>query len=226
LFAWSAAPDRRNGAYIDRTGLIQDPGINAASFSNTGLFRPYSYLMVYAYGLGTHINADTNNGYVEDASILASKIDYAVASNLNVRGSFFYANRTTKSGYPWGFIQPDITLTNGTVRWVGLGTNATNLTNLTHTAATSVIPPNIPDTHLGWEVDAGVDWKLLEGFTVNCTLAYWQPGRWFSYACVDKAVPGWATAVNAPSYANLWGVIPDRNIDPVWGLELKVSGEF
>ena len=51
--------------------------------------------------------------------------------------------------------------------------------------------PNIPDRALGWEVDAGFDWKLLEGFTTNFTLAYWAPGKWFNYACIDRSVPVW-----------------------------------
>jgi hypothetical protein len=88
LYAWAAGADRRRGAQIDRTGLVTNAGRASSSFSNTGVFRPYSYLAVYSYGLGTHINADTNNGYVEDASIWAARLDYAVASNLNVYGSF------------------------------------------------------------------------------------------------------------------------------------------
>ena len=72
LYAWLAGPDRRGGNQIDQTGLQTDVGIRSNQFSNTGFFRPYSYLMVYAYGLGTHMNADTLNGTAEDASIYAA----------------------------------------------------------------------------------------------------------------------------------------------------------
>ncbi len=58
--------------------------LQSQSASNTGLFRPYSYLMVYNYGLGAFFNADTCSGYADDASILAARLDYAVAANLNV----------------------------------------------------------------------------------------------------------------------------------------------
>jgi hypothetical protein len=68
-----------------------------------------------------------------------------------------------------------------------------------------------------------MDWKLLENFTVNLSCSYWKPGKWFSYACVDKAMPLWDTITGGP-YG--WGVWPERNIDPVWGLELKVVGNF
>jgi hypothetical protein len=208
LYAWTAGPDRRFGQQIDRTGLISSGG-----FSNTGLFRPYSYLAVYSYGLGTQINPDTNNGYVEDASIWAARLDYAVASNLNVYGSFFWADRVSKSGYGWGFIRP--ASTDGVV----------GLTKL----ANGGVGPSIPDMNLGWEIDSGFDWKLLEGFLVQANFAYWQPGKWFNWACVDKAVPGWGAtqpAANSSMDPANWGVNPNRTIDPVWGLELNVKGEF
>jgi opacity protein-like surface antigen len=216
IYAWLAGPDRRNGAQIDRSGLNVDVGIRSNSWSNTGLFRPYSYLMVYSYGLGTHFNADTRNGTVEDASILAARVDYAVASNLNVYGSFFWADRTNKSGYGWGFMRPDVVWPYGKVRW-----EDRNSTSTTFNVATSA--PNIPDPNLGYEIGAGMDWKLLENFTVNLSCSYWKPGKWFSYACVDKAMPLWDTITGGP-YG--WGVWPERNIDPVWGLELKVVGNF
>jgi hypothetical protein len=213
LYAWASGPDRRNGAQIDRTGLL-----NNSTFTNTGLFRPYSYLAVYSFGLGTHINPDTNNGYVEDASVWAARLDYAVASNLNVYGSFFWADRVSKSGYGWGFIRPNTDGTSGVMR---------------DTARTGA--PSIPDTNLGWEIDSGFDWKLLEGFLVQATFAYWQPGKWFNWACIDKGVGtttgpnGWAappTTVQAINDPLQWGVNPNRRIDALWGLELNVKGEF
>ena len=118
ITAWAAGPDRRAGVQIDRTGLINSAGRSfnsvfdnlrqPTSFSNTGLFRPYSLLMVYDYGLGTHINGDTGNGYVEDAMVYGGRLDYAVAANLNTYLSFFWADRVAQSGYGWGFIKPVI----------------------------------------------------------------------------------------------------------------------
>ena len=238
LYAWLPGPDRRNGAQIDRTGLQTLVGIRSNSWSNTGLFRPYSYLMVYSYGLGTHMNADTLNGTVEDASILATRIDYAVASNLNVYGSFFWADRTNKSGYGWGFIRPDVTgpaiatptavLTHpGAVIWDdrGLGSGASTRSNPFPTGG-SAYAPNIPDPNLGFEIGAGMDWKLLENFTINLTCSYWKPGKWFSYACASKSITSWNTQQSMGGAYPGWGVWPERNIDPVWGLELKLVGDF
>ena len=50
--------------------------------------------------------------------------------------------------------------------------------------------PNTPDTALGWEITAGMEWKLLEKYRLRGTLAYWEPGKWFNYACVDQKRAG------------------------------------
>ncbi len=227
LGAWLSGPDRRAGytANINQgtlTNAIQTGTVvgasnfryQSATSSNTGLFRPYSYLMVYAYGLGAYMNSDTVNGYVEDAMTYGARMDYAVAANLNVYGSFFWADRVG-NGYGWGYLAPDPNI-NGTGA-VGGAYRGTFAAGVPVTVA-----PNIPDNNLGWEVDAGFDWKLLEGLLVNCTFAYWQPGQWFNYAAISKANPGW----NTPNAGNNWGTIPGRNIDPTFGMELKVVGEF
>lgn len=224
ISAWAAGPDRRAGRQIDRTGLITQGGRagdnirRPSSFSNTGVFRPYSLLMVYDYGLGTHINGDTGNGYVEDAMVYGARLDYAVAANLNTYLSFFWADRVSQSGYGWGFIKPvRPTTSNG----ITAGTVAL-FHDTTRTGA-----PSIPDTNLGYEIGAGFDWKLLEGLTINFSSAYWQPGQWFSWACVDKTVVNWATVGTAGSMnPTQWGVNPNKQIDPIFGIELKLTGDF
>jgi hypothetical protein len=221
LYAWLSGPDRRNGLQIDRTGLQTNFGLRSNPFANTGFFRPYSYLMVYTYGLGTHMNTDTTNGTAEDAKILAARVDYAVASNLNVYGSFFWADRSNVSGYGWGFMRPDTRYPYwGMVRWDDRNNDIRPWLppNVLQGA------PNIPDPNLGYEIGAGMDWKLLENFTINLSGSYWQPGKWFSYACVDKTLPNWDRPEGGANFG--WGVWPDRTISPLWGLELKIVGDF
>ena len=230
LYSWSAGNDRRGALANSGTGAIVniDQGtileptnnttgglVNSTTFSNTGVYKPYSYLMVYCYGLGTHINADTGNGYVEDASCYASRLDYAVAANLNVYGSFFWADRVGNA-YGWGFLKPAT---------IGAQANP----NATLFPASNVIAngytagaPTIPDNNLGWEVDGGFDWKLLEGLTLNATFGYWQPGKWFNFACVSKGVPNWA--VQTPG--NSFGINPARSIDSIFGMEMEIAVSF
>ena len=93
---------------------------------------------------------------------------------------------------------------------------------LTLTGLSTTVAPTIPDNNLGWEFDAGFDWKLLEGLTVNATFGYWQPGKWFNFACVSRTNPGWT----APAVGNGWGITPDRNIDAIYGMEMKIVGNF
>jgi hypothetical protein len=233
ISAWAAGPDRRGGAQIDRTGLVTTAGRASngirqpSSFSNTGLFRPYSLLMVYDYGLGTHINGDTGNGYVEDAMVYGGRLDYAVAANLNTYFSFFWADRVAQSGYSWGFIKPVRPTTATVVDGAGVTVNEipAGLVVLFHDL--TKVGPSIPDTNLGWEIGAGFDWKLLESLTLNFSSAYWQPGKWFSWACVDKSVPSWATIATAGSMnPTLWGINPNKQIDPIFGIELKVTADF
>jgi hypothetical protein len=40
----------------------------------------------------------------------------------------------------------------------------------------------VTDGFIGWEVNAGVDWKLLENLTATVRWAYWQPGEFFKEA--------------------------------------------
>ncbi|MGO9568930.1 MAG: hypothetical protein ACLP5H_15450 [Desulfomonilaceae bacterium] len=241
ITAWAAGPDRRAGVQIDRNGLIITAGRvptnnirQPNSFANTGLFRPYSLLMVYDYGLGTHINGDTGNGSVEDAMVYGGRLDYAVAANLNTYLSFFWADRVSQSGYGWGFILPVMPAAQTVTDVAAAKNNVISAGNVTIFHNLKNEGPSIPDTNLGWEIGAGFDWKLLENLTVNFSSAAWQPGPWFAWACVDKSIVNWAGATgntkfigpvgdNNPAH---WGVNPNKTIDPIYGIELKVTGDF
>ena len=225
LWATATGGDRRGNNtlpvnQIDRNGILR---IDVCA--NTGVFKPYSYLQVYSYGLGNFIDATSGYGYLEDANVYGARLDYAVAANLNLYGTYFWAERQTKSGFGWGCIYPEPTTTNPNGSVV-FGSNDPNNNNNGGQGPTGA--PNIPDTFLGWEVDLGLDWKLLEGLTLSTTFAYWQPGEWYKYACRDKNVPNWGNPPAVPNSTNPadWGINPDRSIDPVWGLRFLVNGEF
>lgn len=211
--------DRRNGIKIDRQADTR--GLPA--FSNYSVFRPYSILLVWDYGTGngsytSRANANlqaigSDNGYVTDANIYAGRLDYAVAANLNVYGSFLWAERLSK-GYGWGYIRP-LSATEGTVFYQNKSSNNNPA-------------PAIPDNALGYEIDWGCDWQLLEGYTISAAFGYWVPGKWFSYACVDRSIPGWDQIPGAGPYVTggSWGVNPNRTIDPVFGMDFQLRVEF
>ncbi len=213
LHAWTPGPDRRNGVLIDRQpAAFVRHGNFDRHLGNFDVFRPFSYLFSYNYGAGLNAYNLSGDGYVRDASVLAGRLDYAVAANLNIYGSIFYANRTSH-GYSWGSIGPN----------AGAGAfGADPDGNLDITINRYPLSPNIPDTALGYEIDLGLEWKLLEGWNAGVVVGYWQPGKWFSYACIDRSVPGWQTGVAG----NFFGTRPDRTIDPVIGGELALTFEF
>lgn len=238
LYAWVSGPDIRHGRQIDKTGALPIqwlrnlPGedfyedyqwldvfgayriLPTSRLTNTGVFKPYSLVMVYNFGLGTDINPDTGEGWVQDASCFAARLDYAVAANLNIFGTFFTAERTSKSGYTWGYIRPSQQMDGSVDRGNRAPNNGDYINNPI---------PTIPETDLGWEVGVGFNWKLLEGMTINSTFGYWQPGKWFSYACIDRRIANWGEPGNARYFH---GVSPVKTIDPIWGMEFDCTFEF
>ncbi|MGB6065287.1 MAG: hypothetical protein WBG50_10790 [Desulfomonilaceae bacterium] len=213
LFGMAPGPDRRNGTFIDRqpAAFVWHPTFDAY-LGNFSVFRPYAYLIGYDYGSGLNAYNLSNDGYIRDASVLAVRIDYAVAANLNVFGTFAWAERTS-NGYSWGCIGPN----------AGGGNFPAPLDgDINFNFNRYPASPNIPDRGLGYEMDTGFDWKLLEGFDASMTFAYWRPGKWFNYACIDRSVPGWQTG----TAGNFFGTRPGRNIDPVIGGQFNLIFSF
>ena len=201
FYSFMPGPDRRHGVLIDRQPFIQDFPQQAL-----GLFDPYSTILSFRFGSG--VNAP---GHISDASVFAIKFDYLLACNLMFEGSFLEAIRNS-NGYALGYIRPDTTTTNfGHVLYAEPpGSTPTNPA------------PSIPERDLGWEATCGIIWELMDGWALKGQIAYWQPGKWFNYACIDKSVPSW----DIPSAANNWGIRPDRKIDPVLGWEITLGATY
>ncbi|AFM24563.1 hypothetical protein [Desulfomonile tiedjei] len=216
LYAFMPGADRRNGALIDRQSYVQ-AGPNAAF----GIFQPYTYLLGYAYGSGVNAFDLDRQGYINEAWVAAARLDYAVAANLNVFGSFLWAERSSH-GHGFGYIRPaqKFTVTR-IVNAAGNGTDQVAWSPYVN-YRDNANAPTIPDNALGWEVTAGLDWKLLENLQLTILGAFWQPGKWFNYACIDRSVQNWDT----PTAANRWGTNPDRTIDPVVGVQVEVNSHF
>ncbi|MHB8203476.1 MAG: hypothetical protein ACYDHG_07180, partial [Desulfomonilaceae bacterium] len=82
------------------------------------------------------------------------------------------------------------------------------------------LTPNITDRSLGYEIDLGLNWKLLEAWQFGLTAAYWVPGQWFSYACIDRSNPTWN------QNNQLDGGTHNRSIDPVIGGQFNITSSF
>lgn len=216
IWSWISGPDRRHGILIDKQADSVATW-SAAGFTNTSLFKPYSLILCYNYGGGNNAVSPLNgNGYMTDANMYGARVDHAVAANLNVYGSFFWAERVS-NGYGWGFIRPQ-----DPQNPAGTFNGFTGAVEFTRQGSFGTPAPAIPDNHLGWEVDCGFDWRILSGYLISASFGYWQPGRWFNFACIDRSNPGWKT----PSPANRFGINPARSIDPVFGIMVILSANF
>ena len=241
LVSWSSGSDRRNG-YIrgvnqgTQTDTVTagttspNPRVQSTNYSNTIVYRPYQYLMVGTYGLGTHVNYDTGWGYVEEAFCKGARLDYAVAANLNVFATFFQANRVG-NGHGWGYLKPVANVVNATngivLQTIAQSAGAVSGAYRGGVGTPASVAPTIPDDDLGYEIGGGLSWKLIEGFILNGNLAYWHVGNWFKFACIDKANPAWTTQNGTPNGgAARWGTNPSREIDPVIGARINLIGEF
>jgi hypothetical protein len=184
LFAWSGGNPLNDG---------NDTKVSGYTAINYQAMLPYLYLMFYTYGGGNDApwNATINpgglgftndeNGQMGDAYALAARLDYAVAANLNIWGSYLWAHRVEQNGFYAGwknssggdayaaFNSPGQKAIQAQA-WKaanGFGANAN---------------PYVDNGFIGWEIGVGVDWKLLEGMSFRSRYAYWQPGEWFDQA--------------------------------------------
>lgn len=149
---------------------------------------PYQYLMFYTYGGGNDAPWVTDrtsvfpsapyasfsqdeNGQMGDAYALGVRLDNALASNLNIWGSYLWAHRIEQNGFRRGGKLSS-----------GLWADPTQAMTWKNTYYGASASPYVSDGHVGWEAGFGVDWKLLESMALKMRWAYWQPGKWFDEA--------------------------------------------
>lgn len=176
--AQGANPNVTGGVNPKNYGLAQGTGRPGYGWGiDWQNLNPYNYLMFSVYGggnqtfYGLFLN-DDSKGMMSDAYAFGAHADYAVASNLNVWGSYLWAHRLEAAGNFMGMFYND-------------GQYATAAQRLAFRNQIGVNTPGeayVPDGHIGWELGLGADWKILEGLTVRTRYAYWQPGAWFQYA--------------------------------------------
>jgi hypothetical protein len=179
MFAWAGGPALNNNNVTKNYGGLA---------INNQATDPYNYLMFHTYAGGNNggwANAGnvagftvTEDGQMLDAYALAARLDYAVAANLNIWGSYMWASRVEENGYLAGGTNfngaPGNTTPYAAQQWKALV--------MPGAGAAANMNPYVDDSNLGWEAQLGVDWKLLENMSVMTRYSYWQPGPWFDQA--------------------------------------------
>lgn len=198
------------------------PGPNPKVYTpwaiNYQAMEPYEFLMFNTYAGGNNggwnamdftFVAD-EHGMMTDAFCFAGRLDYAPASNLNVWGSYIWAHRLERAGTFFGQYQSSGSLAAG---------NIFNLQNFYTAAGRSWGTGNdyVSDGFIGWEMNYGLNWKLLEGLTFKARYSYWQPGAWFKEAYQ-------AVVLTSPGNATTTGVLESR--DAIHAIQWSSSIEF
>ena len=197
LLCHMPGPDRRHGILIDKQPFVQERERSAY-----GVFYPYCILMAKYYRAGVDSFRD-----ISASDVIAGQLQYMVASNLDIVTSVMLARRSSY-GYGYGYVRPN--------------PNSSGNVNFGERGTFSDPAPSIPYNDLGWELNLGIAWKLLENWELSLRAAYWQPGKWFNFACIDKSVSDW----DNPSSLNNWGINPNRIIAPVRGIELYINAKL
>ncbi len=202
--------DKTYNVYALHAGGV--PGTSNSALGNTVVFKPYSLLMIRNYGGGTSFDSLAYEGSLDNAWFLGSRVDYAIAANLNMWTAVSGAWRLDRSSNSWGYVRPSI----GPFGQVGY-------------ALAPGAPRFIPNDDIGWEVYGGIDWKLLEGLRVTAEGAWFEPGLWWRHATpssIDPAgVANTFVELTAPSVAN-GALNPFRTIDPIVAFYVSCYWEF
>jgi hypothetical protein len=178
-----AGPAKLRLLYAGASGPVLNNNNPTKDYQNYGInyqaMQPYEFLMFNTYGGGNQnfsnlLLPNDGHGMMGDAYCFAGRADYAVASNLNVYGSYLWAHRLEVAGSYAGGI-----LSSGAA-------GASNIAAAQNWKALNGFGPNanpyVDDGFIGWEANAGVEWKLLEGMNMFVRYSYWQPGGWFNQA--------------------------------------------
>ena len=213
-----AGPSKLTLSYVRATGddphtrFTNEDALNADSGVSPNTMIRWGYLMYYVYGTGTGWNA-AGEGLSSNFHHVGARMDYSLAANLNVFTVLSYAWRDQANAFWLGGdgSHAALRLTNNHIR--------TGVPNL------APVPDHAKD--IGWEVDFGYDWKLLENLEWNLICALWFPGKFWGYAYPNTAAIynfSWPNFV-APDYTRA-RQNPDREIDPIFAMQTSLRVHF
>lgn len=223
-----AGPTKVTLNYVRATGddpstrKTTEDAVDCQDGVSSPYMKPWGYLMYYMYGAGDGWDA-AGHGQPTNLHHAGLRIDYAIASNLNVSLVYSRAWRDQPNAYRLG----------GDYRIrAQVWTNEDIRLSQALTFRGQAVPDHARD--IGWEADLGVDWKLLEGLTWSTTFAYWKPGNWWSYAYPNAAYlyrlnPAGGANANPNNTAAgetnaTWNL--GREIDGLFSVETKLLVNF
>jgi hypothetical protein len=227
LSYFRATGDDPNTRKTDEEAARGDQGLSSCYVND------WAYLMYYTYGTGTSWDAE-GKGQPSNLHHLGARVDYAVASNLNIFGVYSYAWRDQPNAFQLGG------------DWFASAQRFSNTTAWTLQTAgfaqTAANHSSVPDhaRSIGWEINAGFSWKLLENLRWDFLFAYWKLGNWWAFAYPNTAMvyrgsprAGTAAApVALASISPLGATAPGpyadlgRDIDPLIALEASLKVDF
>lgn len=216
-----AGPAKLTVSYVRATGddpstrITNEDARNGDAGVSPHAMRNWGYLMYYVYGTGTGWNA-AGEGQSSNFHHVGARLDYAVAANLNTFAVVSYAWRDQENSFNFG----------GNFSFGARRLTNNQLIIQPPPPSVKAVPESAKD--IGWEVDCGFDWKLLENLTWSTTFALWFPGKFWGYAYPNTA------AMYAP-LGNYWTfnptvtrarINPDRTIDPLFAMETSLGVHF
>ena len=212
MYAASSGPVLNNYGYAYDGANFRQSKIYGGAICqvNYQALQPYNFLMFHTYGGGNNtFNAD-GTGQMSDAYAFGARLDYATAANLNLFGSFLWAHRLEQAGTYAG----QYSATSNTTGQANLITRAQTFKGVAPGANGG--NPYVDDGHIGWEAQAGVSWKLLEGLNMDLAYSYWNLGKWFDQAYM-AFTPNGANGGGYPGQQGLGYMVGRDNIQSVRG---------
>ncbi len=193
----------------DATPAPFQPGANPKVYApwpiNYQALEPYEFLMFNTYAGGNNggwnamdfTYVGDEHGMMSDGYCLAGRIDFALAANLNLWSSFIWAHRLERAGTYFGQYQSSGSLASGSIP---------NLEKFYANAGRSFGTGNdyISDGFIGWELNAGTDWELLENVVFRFRYSLWKPGDYFKEAFQS-------VVLGADGVVHTTGVLPERD---------------
>ncbi len=217
-----SGPGKLTLSYVRATG--DDPSTRKtsedAAAGNAGasscFMGPWAYLMYEYYGTGSNWDGG-GKGQPTNFHHVGLRVDYALAANLNVYGVYSRAWRDQANAFRLGgdYLHGAHDFDNDDI-W------AAQTAQSVHTA----VPDSAND--IGFEINLGMDWKILQYLTWRSKVAWWQPGSWWSYAYPNtvniyaNTVPGVVPVANRDQALVGLG----RSIDPLFGFESVLQVDF